>query len=496
MALIDLLLKYDPNQPRDNRGRWTYTGASWGRADILATVSPATGMSMAEAMRQAATRPETVHNNSPYRKAMRNRLTRRLMAAIDRAPRERKLDVIIGKPGAGKSTHVKRIQQATGSFDVDPDKVKTWIPEYGNGEGASSVHKEASDITDRAMARGFRNGTNMIIQGTGKTYENLAPMIAQAKKLGYRVNLIHVKLPLKKALQRMTERYVRTGRYVPPDFMVNMGDRPMKNFRRVVREYSSQLDGYAQYDSDVPFGSPPRTVIERLAKSLAGGDERPLLGPVGAARHGAPGGRDPRAVPGSGAHSTPRARRLRKSSPTPGDVHVAGGDATPPGRRKRRGRRYRVGEEIAAVLEDLKKSKRYSPIAKIDEERRIVIGWASVITKEDGTPLEDLQGDVIDEHDLVLAADQFMRKHRSLGKMHTPRVNESGERVYDAGEVFEHFVITKQAKQDLGLPGHVPCGWLIAARVRDDDAWGRVKSGEFKSFSIGGGAVRVPLSLT
>lgn len=144
------------------------------------------------------------------------------------------------------------------------------------------------------------------------------------------------------------------------------------------------------------------------------------------------------------------------------------------------------------MLEKLRGSNKGDVITKIDEEQRVVAGWASVITDEAGEPLFDLQNDGVEEHELVLAAHEFMKSSRSLGKMHKPKMVD-GKKVFDAGKVFEHFVVTRKAHEDLGLPAHVPLGWLIAAKVHDDDAWARVKSGEFRSFSIGGGAVRVPV---
>lgn len=50
-------------------------------------------------------------------------------------------------------------------------------------------------------------------------------------------------------------------------------------------------------------------------------------------------------------------------------------------------------------------------IAKIDVDRRVVYGWASVIT-EKGQPVVDLQGDVIEADELHSAVDEFMKSVR------------------------------------------------------------------------------------
>lgn len=118
-------------------------------------------------------------------------------------------------------------------------------------------------------------------------------------------------------------------------------------------------------------------------------------------------------------------------------------------------------------------------VRKLDEERRVVWGWASVI-EEAGQVVVDKQGDVIDEHELVSAAHGFMRDARLAKAMH------DGEGI---GEVVESVVLTKGLQQALGIEvGKV--GWLIGMHVADDAAWVSFKDGTFTGFSIGGAAVR------
>lgn len=118
-------------------------------------------------------------------------------------------------------------------------------------------------------------------------------------------------------------------------------------------------------------------------------------------------------------------------------------------------------------------------VKKLDEEQRVVWGWASVI-EEGGQVVIDKQGDVIDEAELVAAAHGFMRDARLAKAMH------DGDGI---GEVVESVVLTKGLQQALGIDlGKV--GWLIGMHVADDAAWQSFRSGEFTGFSIGGSAVR------
>lgn len=116
-------------------------------------------------------------------------------------------------------------------------------------------------------------------------------------------------------------------------------------------------------------------------------------------------------------------------------------------------------------------------IEKVDEEQRIVAGWASVI-EQGGEAVVDLQGDVIDEADLVKAAHAFVSDARVGKAMH------DGEPV---AEVVESVVFTAETQKALGVElGKV--GWWIAMKVHDGAVWDRVKSGELGAFSIGGQA--------
>ena len=120
---------------------------------------------------------------------------------------------------------------------------------------------------------------------------------------------------------------------------------------------------------------------------------------------------------------------------------------------------------------------------KIDEDKRLVTGWASVIT-ENGEHVIDSQEDVITEEELVKAAHQFMQDARVAKEMH-----EGGQ----IGDVVESLVMTTALQKQLGIDlGKV--GWIITMKINDDEVWKRVKDGELRAFSIGGQGVREPIA--
>lgn len=124
-----------------------------------------------------------------------------------------------------------------------------------------------------------------------------------------------------------------------------------------------------------------------------------------------------------------------------------------------------------------------SDVFKVNDEHRMVYGWASVVTKA-GEPVVDIQGDVIKADELVAATTEFMKSVRDAKEMHEGGV---------IGQVVHSFPITNDIAKSLGLSSENE-GWIVGMYVADDAVWDRVKKGELKAFSIGGSATRKELA--
>ena len=133
----------------------------------------------------------------------------------------------------------------------------------------------------------------------------------------------------------------------------------------------------------------------------------------------------------------------------------------------------------AKSADPVKKMEMQGQILKADNERRMVWGWASVIT-ENGVPVVDTQGDVIKAATMMKAATDFMLSTRVTKEMHM------GGKV---GEFVHSLPLTKDLANALGIQSDKE-GWIVACKVYDDAVWQKVKSGELKAFSIGGRAKR------
>lgn len=121
----------------------------------------------------------------------------------------------------------------------------------------------------------------------------------------------------------------------------------------------------------------------------------------------------------------------------------------------------------------------FSKLGDLDEDERMVWGWASVSTIKDDLVV-DLQEDIIEVPDLVRATTDFMESVRTGKRMHR------GEQV---ATVVHSLPLTKEIAGSLGLELEQE-GWVIGVKVHDDETWKMVKSGELAAFSIGGRAER------
>lgn len=132
----------------------------------------------------------------------------------------------------------------------------------------------------------------------------------------------------------------------------------------------------------------------------------------------------------------------------------------------------------AAMAYDMTKS---AEVLKLDSERRIAWGWASVSTVN-GKLVTDTQGDVITPTELGKMADKFMASARMAKAMH------EGDQI---GEVLHSFPLTNELAKAFGMETDRE-GWIIGMKINDDSVWEKMKSGDFKGFSIGGKAKRTP----
>lgn len=116
--------------------------------------------------------------------------------------------------------------------------------------------------------------------------------------------------------------------------------------------------------------------------------------------------------------------------------------------------------------------------SKMDDDKHQVFGWANVAIQSDGSIPLDWQGDIIAPRILEKAAYEFVLKYRTSGEMH------AGDAV---GHLIESVMFTKDKMRAMGIPeGIVPEGWWVGFHVPDDAICEKIRTGEYKMFSIQG----------
>ena len=187
--------------------------------------------------------------------------------------REKRLDIVIGLPASGKSSAlVEPISEMYHSRIIDSDEAKKLLPEYNDGWGAGIVHKESQLISDRQFKAAVRNGENITYPRVGGDCDELTDIIAAVKKQGYSVYIHFNELDRNKALGRMINRFLETGRYIKPELVTKYGNGISATYE-TLKNRSELVDGFSKWSNDVPLGCRPKLIeysgsCEDLATAL------------------------------------------------------------------------------------------------------------------------------------------------------------------------------------------------------------------------------------
>ncbi|MMZ45698.1 hypothetical protein D3C75_232870 [compost metagenome] len=124
-------------------------------------------------------------------------------------------------------------------------------------------------------------------------------------------------------------------------------------------------------------------------------------------------------------------------------------------------------------------------IKSVDNNNHLVFGWANISVNKDGSLPLDWADDVIPTPVLEKAAYNFVLSHRVTGEMHQGGV---------VGYLIESVMFTKEKMASMGVAeGVVPEGWWVGFYIPDDEVCAKIKSGEYKMFSIQGHYKKVKL---
>lgn len=140
-----------------------------------------------------------------------------------------------------------------------------------------------------------------------------------------------------------------------------------------------------------------------------------------------------------------------------------------------------AAQAMLALAKDFADPQPVAPVLKVDEDKQLVYGWASVWSVG-GRPVVDKQGDVMFTDDVRDAAHGFMKDARTAGEMHA---------LDGVGTVVESVLLDKGMQDALGIDLGME-GWWIGVKVDNPEVWAKVKNGTYRAFSIGGVGTREP----
>jgi len=119
----------------------------------------------------------------------------------------------------------------------------------------------------------------------------------------------------------------------------------------------------------------------------------------------------------------------------------------------------------------------------IDEEKRIVVGYALIPDKRIYRRVEDKEFNIFFTADTVKLASEMYMKQLNLNNVTV----EHEKKVSDVG-IIESWITEDKKHDKVNLYGITPIvgGWAIMMKVNNDDEWSKVKAGEYRGFSIEG----------
>ena len=180
-----------------------------------------------------------VEVGSEYYKKVLNNILHIETEKLKNIKAEKKMIIIDGLPGAGKSTIINHLlkKDKNSFYTPDSDDIKAMFKEvYKNGEGANLVHKASGVILkNELIPRALNQGKNFIYQTTGN-YLSINKIINDAAKKGYKIDYIHIPTSKNKSLERSINRFETNGRFMDP--VVTMS---IFNTNNKEKEYSAKI---------------------------------------------------------------------------------------------------------------------------------------------------------------------------------------------------------------------------------------------------------------
>jgi len=313
---------YDPNQPRDEKGRWAGGGGgiksskASGKAKQVSETSESQDNEDVDSMvkrlenepkarkaisdmnklrQQTADREgisfddasvtrwslrdpsrykqskdivETLRNPTPHHREWINQQVKE--GLNPNAKSENPVAVILmGSPASGKTTtgrpFANKILGGQQVTTIDPDSIKAKSHGF-QGWNAGAFHDESAIIAEKMiMPRATQERHNMLIDITGQNSTKVSEMAKNLKALGYTVGVVHIDVDDKTALGRASQRFNKpNGRWVPPSYIKGAAEKARNTWNKLTKDNLIDI-GY-QVDGNVSRSKGEAPVKETYGK--------------------------------------------------------------------------------------------------------------------------------------------------------------------------------------------------------------------------------------
>lgn len=287
--------EYNPDQPRDELGRFGEGGGgAGGGREAAGGLPPADrehaterGQAVAERINEAAAgkfgdecrATDEQHDRidggkwTAEREAQHEQIIDDIMAAHAGVPNDAEAVIMGGLPGAGKSSIV-----GEGGLDIDPsqyivinpDDMKQELVDRGMGpdvpglkplETASLLHEESSALAYKLGERAAGEGKNVVwditMNSSGSVNKRLDDLQSGENGPTYHVTQVFVDVKPSTSADRATERYERAvgtpngGRYIPREVIESSTDPTWGSKNRAAfEEVKGRADEWILFNND------------------------------------------------------------------------------------------------------------------------------------------------------------------------------------------------------------------------------------------------------
>lgn len=211
-----------------------------------------------EILLKAGNEQSTHKIHTPEREHLRAQIINRFLQQVGTNINQgRNFYMIIGLPGAGKSTLSHELSKEKNALHIDYDAIKHQIPEFQKDKTFNLVvSRETSEIINKLVDVFTQSGHDIIIENTGKNLSSIIKILKQVKAKGYNIHLKIIHLEPKEAFERTMPRFEETGRFSDPIFHCVYGRNSLTLHRRLLAKMSEYFSSCELYSSNVPKGHP------------------------------------------------------------------------------------------------------------------------------------------------------------------------------------------------------------------------------------------------